>query len=281
MSNYLNARVCIYSRVSTSRQAQNDLSIPDQIQQAKAWCEQNGAQLVDTMIEPGASATDDKRPIFQEMVTAATASERPYDIILVHSLSRLFRNAMNFLQYRAMFKRHNIRIVSITQDFGDDAPGHLSLGMLALFDEYHSMETAKHTQRAMLENARLGFWNGQTPPLGYETYEAERRGSKSKKRLEIKDDEAFTVRKIFDLYLRGPAGQPPMGITRLSSWLNKNGYKYRGRKFHVSNVQQVLRNTAYIGVAFYNKRDFKDTKSTARGGMDPHSRSADYRYRTV
>ena len=261
MSNYLNARVCIYSRVSTSHQAQNDLSIPDQIQQAKAWCEQNGAQLVDTMIEAGASATDDNRPIFQEMVTVATASERPYDIILVHSLSRLFRNAMNFLQYRAMLKRHNIRIVSITQDFGDDAPGHLSLGMLALFDEYHSMETAKHTQRAMLENARLGFWNGQTPPLGYETYEAERRGSKSKKRLEIKDDEAFTVRKIFDLYLRGPAGQPPMGITRLSSWLNKNGYKYRGRKLHVSNVQQVLRNTAYIGVAFYNKRDSKTRKA--------------------
>ncbi len=93
--------------------------------------------------------------------------------------------------------------------------------------------------------------------MGYETYEAERRGSKSKKRLKINDDEAFTVRKVFDLYLRGPVGQPSLGITRFSSWLNENGYNYRGGKFHISNVQQVLRNTAYIGVAFYNKRDSK------------------------
>lgn len=39
--------------------------------------------------------------------------------------------------------------------------------------------------------------------------------------------------------------------------MNRHGYKYRGRKFHVSNVQAVLRNTAYVGVAVYNKTDSK------------------------
>src|SRR3546814_15834655 len=50
---------------------------------------------------------------------------------------------------------------------------------------------------------------------------------------------------------------PPLGITRISDWLNPRGYKYRGRKFHVSNIHAVLRNTAYVGVALYNKRDSK------------------------
>ena len=109
----------------------------------------------------------------------------------------------------------------------------------------------------MLQNARLGFWNGQTPPLGYRSFEAERRGNKSKRKLEINDDEAFVVRKIFELYLTGPAGSGPLGITRLASWMNENGFRYRGKDFHISNVGALLRNTAYIGVAYYNKRDSK------------------------
>lgn len=195
------SRVCIYARVSTMRQAASDLSIPDQIARGEQWCLLNGAELVDTVVEPGASATDDDRPQFQQMIARATSDERPYDIILVHSLSRLFRQAMHFLQYRTALKRAGVRIVSITQNAGDDPAGELSMSMLALFDEYTSMETAKHTQRAMLQNAKLGFWNGQSPPLGYETYEAEKRGGKSKRKLKVDEDEAFVFRKILDLYL--------------------------------------------------------------------------------
>lgn len=257
MADYSGARVCIYSRVSTSRQAKSDLSIPDQIQRGEQWCQQNGAHLIETVVEPGGSATDDVRPRFQEMIGKATSDEHPYNVILVHSLSRLFRNALHFMQYRALLKRAKVRIVSITQSFGDDPAAELAIGMLALFDEYQSLENAKHTQRTMLENARLGFWNGQTPPLGYHTYEAERRGGKSKRKLKIDEEEATVVRKIFQLYLTGPGGSLPLGITRLSAWLNQHGYRYRGRKFHISNVQAVLRNTAYVGVAFYNKRDSK------------------------
>ena len=257
MPSYAGARVCIYGRVSTARQAKNDISIPDQIDRGRQWCEQNGAIVVDTVVEPGASATDDDRPHFQAMIARATGEDHPYDVILIHSLSRLFRNALHFMQYRHMLKRSKVAIVSITQGFGDDPAAELAIGMLALFDEYHSVENAKHTQRAMLANARLGFWNGQTPPLGFRTYEAERREGKSKRKLEIDDDEAFVVRKVFDLYLNGPPGGLPLGITRLAAWLNDHGYKYRGAKFHVSNVQALLRNTAYVGVALYNKRDSK------------------------
>lgn len=250
-------RVCVYARVSTTRQAKNDISIPDQVARAEQWCAQNNAVVTDTIIEGGASATDDVRPHFQQMIARAMSDEHPYDIILVHSLSRMFRNALHFMQYRHSLKRVKVRIVSITQGFGDDPAAELAMGMLALFDEYHSLENAKHTQRAMLKNAQLGFWNGQTPPFGYRTYEAERREGKSKRKLEIDADEAFVARLIFELYLTGPAGSQALGITKLARWLNENGYKLRGKKFHVSNVQLILRNTAYIGVAFYNKRDSK------------------------
>jgi site-specific DNA recombinase len=51
-------RVALYARVSTTRQAEADLSIPDQIRQAETWCEQHGMTLVRQYIEPGASGTD-------------------------------------------------------------------------------------------------------------------------------------------------------------------------------------------------------------------------------
>lgn len=63
-------QVCLYARVSTSRQADNDLSIPDQLQQMRDWCRAHGHLVVTEYVEPGASATDDKRPVFQRMIAA-------------------------------------------------------------------------------------------------------------------------------------------------------------------------------------------------------------------
>lgn len=84
--------VCAYLRVSTSRQAEADLSIPDQSRHLKDYCKSKGWRLVREFVEPGASAMDDQRPEFQNMVEMATGEDRPFDVILVHSFSRFFRN---------------------------------------------------------------------------------------------------------------------------------------------------------------------------------------------
>lgn len=49
--------VALYARVSTTRQADNDLSIPDQLRQLNEWCKANGHPVVHEYLEPGASAT--------------------------------------------------------------------------------------------------------------------------------------------------------------------------------------------------------------------------------
>ena len=54
--------------------------------------------------------------------------------------------------------------------------------IIGIFDEYTSRENGKNVTRAMRESAKQGFWNGATPPLGYRIIEAERRGTKIKKR---------------------------------------------------------------------------------------------------
>src|SRR3546814_15246919 len=44
-----------------------------------------------------------------------------------------------------------------------------------------------------------------------------------------------------------------MGVKKIASWLNGRGYSYRGKPFHVSNVDDVLRRTTYMGTHYFNQ----------------------------
>jgi len=68
----LPARAALYLRVSTGRQAEHDLSIPDQRRQLQAYCQAKCIEVVAEFVEPGALATDDRRPEFQRMMDAAS-----------------------------------------------------------------------------------------------------------------------------------------------------------------------------------------------------------------
>ena len=214
-------RAALYLRVSTGRQAESDLSIPDQRRQAKAYCASRGWEIVADYVEPGASATDDRRPEFQRMIDAATTKPPAFDVILVHSFSRFFRDQFQLEFYVRRLAKAGVRLVSITQELGDDPMSNMIRQIMALFDEYQSKENAKHTLRAMKENARQGFWNGALPPIGYRIVEAsEQRGHRTKKTLEIDPVQAETVRLIFRLAREGSGSSGPMGVKSIATHLN-------------------------------------------------------------
>jgi site-specific DNA recombinase len=197
-------RAALYLRVSTGRQADSDLSIPDQRRQAEGHCKSRGWEIVADYVEPGVSATDDKRPEFQRMIDAATTKPPAFEVIVV---SRFFRDQFQLEFYVRQLAKNGVRLVSITQELGDDPMSNMIRQIMALFDEYQSKENAKHTLRAMKENARQGFWNGSLPPIGYRIVEAaEQHGHRTKKTLGIDPIQAETVRLIFALsrYLISP-----------------------------------------------------------------------------
>lgn len=78
-------RAALYLRVSTTRQAEHDVSIPDQRKQGEAYCASRGYRLIETFVEAGASATNDRRPEFQRMIEAGTSKPAPFDVVVVHS----------------------------------------------------------------------------------------------------------------------------------------------------------------------------------------------------
>ncbi|HKM55556.1 MAG TPA: recombinase family protein, partial [Isosphaeraceae bacterium] len=248
-------RAALYLRVSTTRQAEHDVSIPDQRKQGEAYCNSHGYQLVETYVEPGASATNDRRPEFQKMMEAGTAKPAAFDVVLVHSFSRFFRDHFELEFYVRKLAKNGVRLVSITQAMGDDPMHVMMRQIMALFDEYQSKENGKHTLRAMLENARQGYWNGSLPPIGYRVVAAEQRGAKLKKKLEIDPLHADTVRLIYCLALEGDGAKGPMGVKAIASHLNQRRIFTRaGGRWGVGQIHRILTRTTYTGRHEFNKR---------------------------
>ncbi|MDP1646070.1 MAG: recombinase family protein [Thiobacillus sp.] len=250
--------VALYARVSTTRQAENDLSIPDQLRQLNEWAKANGHLVVQEYVEPGASATDDKRPVFQRMIADAMMKPPAFEAIIIHSLSRFFRDGIEFGVYERKLAKNKVKVISITQPTSDDAGGEMMRRIINLFDEHQSKEISKHVSRCMKENARQGYFNGACPPFGYQAIVTDVAGSRGrhKKKLAINEAEAGIVRRTYDLYLNGLEGQQ-LGCKQIAQHLTEKGLLMRGKPWRMQKVQHLLSDTLYMGEYFTNIRDSK------------------------
>jgi len=190
------------------------------------------------------------------MIDRACDGENAFDVIVVHSFSRFFRDAFGLEFYVRKLAKHGVRLVSITQELGDDPAQVMMRQVIALFDEYQSKENAKHVLRAMKENARQGYWSGARPPFGFKAVEVERRGSRIKKKLAIDPVEAETVRLMFRLFLEGDGGSGPMGVKAIAVWLNERGYRARGgATWGLGPIHAMLSHPVYAGRMPFNRME--------------------------
>ena len=258
-------RCAIYARVSTARQAEQKISIPDQLKRMKKYASARELEIVAEYVENGVSGRDDRRPQFQAMIDAACRTPKSFDVILIHSFSRFFRDEVSFEVYRRRLEKNGVTVVSITQEMSEGPGGELTRRIIALTDEMRSKEDAKHVLRGMQENARQGFWNGSTPPFGYKAIPAEKRGDKIKKKLTIDPKAAETVKLIFKLFLEGDGKTGSLGVKQIAKWLNAHGYKTpTGKAFYTSRVHAILTNESYAGTAWFNRKDTKTGKVRPR-----------------
>ena len=250
-------RVALYLRVSTGRQAEGDVSIPSQRDVTQRFCEAQGWELTCEFVEPGASATDDRRPVFRRMLEEASRPDRRFDVICVHAFSRFYRNGAEMELTIRKLRKQGVEVISMSQPTGDDPSQLLMRQIIGIFDEYTSRENGKNVSRSMRESAKQGFWNGATAPLGYCIVEAEKRGSKIKKKLAVDPVEAELVRLIFTLYAYGIDGAPPLGVKDTTKWLNAKGYRTRkGAAFGVGPIHNILTNRTYaLGISRYGVRN--------------------------
>lgn len=256
----MGTRAAIYLRVSTVRQAEKDLSIPDQRRCVEDYCKRLGWVVVADYVESGRSARDDKRPEFQRMIDDALHPDNPFDVILVHSFSRFFRDEVYQELYIRKLAERNVLVQSSTEEVGDGFAGEAARRILGIVAELENRQRAARVTQTMQENARQGFWNGGHAHYGYRVTVAETRGDTVKKRLEIDPVEAETVRLMFSLSLHG-AGNGPMGIKAIVDHLNAKGLRYRrNRLFRTNEVHRILTSSTVMGLHYYNRKTARTGK---------------------
>jgi len=251
-------QIAIYARVSTERQAEEGVSLSGQVQQIENWAKSQEHIIVETYIEKGASATDDRRQVFQRMIQDATSPEHPFDAVVVFSLSRFFRDSIELGVYERKLTRHKVKLISITQPTSDDDAGAMVRQIIASFDEYSSKENGKNVRFNMIRNARLGFYNGSHAPYGYLAVRTDIKGrSGYKRKLEVNAEEAKIVRNIFYLAIKGTSGEP-FGAIKIAEHLNNVGLRFNGKRWMKQKIWDILSSTIYYGTYIYNRYDSRN-----------------------
>lgn len=113
----------------------------------------------------------------------------------------------------------------------------------------------RRLQSGRVRSAQEGNYNSTYPPFGYDF---DRVGKI--KTLKPNDD-APIVQLIFELYTKGNEG-----MNKLAKEMNERGILFNGKPFKSWNINQILKNYAYIGLVAWNK------KSTKVNPEQPHKR---------
>ncbi len=200
------------------------------------------------------------------MIEAGTSKPAPFDVVVVHSFGRFFRDHFELEFYVRKLAKNGVKLVSITQEMGDDPMHVMMRQIMAPFDEYQSKE-----------NARQGFWSGSLPPIGYRVVAAEQRGAKRK--LEIDPLHADAVRLTYRLALEGDGTTGQMGLKNIVSYLNSRRFFTRdGGRWGVGQVRPILTRRTYMGEHEFNKA-VQDQRAEAGQRDRGRSGSADHRAR--
>ncbi len=235
-------RVAIYARCSAQKQADKDLSIPAQLDAARAYARAQGMEVVREFVDEAESARTADRPDFQQMIAEARKKPRPFDLILVWKFSRFARSREDSVIYKRLLEKHGVRLTSLNEPVDDGPAGRMLEGILEVLDEFYSRNLATDTVRGMRKNASLGFHNGGVTPTGYRV---ERQGSdRAPKSVLVPDPEyAPVVQRIARDYLGGE------GARNIASKLNAEGLRTaRGRLWSTQAILSILRNETYAGV---------------------------------
>ena len=264
-------RVVLYIRVSTDKQAENRLSLEEQELQMRDHCERQGWTVVGLYCDAGESGSTLQRPEFQKMLARCLDGTRSIDAVLVHSISRAFRNLLDQERTVLDLKSHGISTRSMTENIVARDGGKLMRLALGFANELKSHDAHVGTMRGMSATARLGFSNGGTAPFGYRSVAAETIGRTTKRKLEIDPVEADIVRLVFRLALEGDGSSGPMGVRNIVQHLNAAGYRTRkGGEFYHSTIHEMLLREAYTGDRSWNVFD-------KHGNQNPDREIVDYK----
>lgn len=247
----------LYTRYSSHNQ-DDGYSIEAQIMAAKKWAESNGIKIEKIYTDQAKTGRNTNRDGYQQMMQAVRNGE--IKIIIVHSLDRLHRRAVNQLRDIDEFEKLGVRLVAIKDGIDTiESYSKLLMTVRAAVAEEFSDNLSKETRKGQLVCASQCRHLGGKPPYGYKV--------NSDGFYEIDETRAPAVRQIYKMYLEN------MGYSYIISWLKEHGYKTQnGNDFKKNSLNSILKNERYKGTYTWDKSCPKD----AEGHRNSHRTKLSY-----
>ncbi len=158
----MTARAIGYIRVSTTRQAEEGVSMDAQTARISAWCDANGYGLAETFTDAGISGKRaDNRPGLRQALDAACERKAA---LVVYSLSRLARSTRDAIEIAERLDKAGADLVSLTEKLDStSAAGKMLFRMLAVLAEFERDLVSERTTAALAHKRRNGERTGGIP----------------------------------------------------------------------------------------------------------------------
>ncbi|WP_353429122.1 recombinase family protein [Paracoccus denitrificans] len=241
-------RCAIYTRKSSEEGLEQEFNSLDAQREA---CEsyiasqrsEGWACLRERYDDGGFSGGNLERPGLQQLL--ADVEDGLIDVIVVYKIDRLSRSLMDFSKLVALFDRHAVTFVSVTQSFNTTTSmGRLTLNILLSFAQFEREVTAERIRDKVAASKKKGMWMGGYVPLGYDVVD---------RKLVVNEDEAARVHGIFERFVElGSATVLARelrwdGVRNKQGTLIDKGYLYRLLSNRIYRGEVVHKGTAYPG----------------------------------
>lgn len=266
-------RCAVYARFSSEKQS--PLSIEDQVRKCREYADQRDWSILDSHIysdEAISGATDDRLGL-RRMLVSATSKEKPFDVVLVDDTSRISRTLKDSFTIHDELRFADIRLVFVSQGIDTDSEqAEVLLATHGIVDSLYLKELGKKVHRGVEGKALSGLHTGgrcfgyRNVPIEDSTrVDQHGRALITGVRLEVREDQAAIVRRIFQMYADGNS------LQRVAKQLNAEGVvspqPQRGRisrSWCPSSIRTILRNERFRGRVIWGKTIKVRSKSGKR-----------------
>ena len=254
-------RVAAYCRVSTKHEEQRR-SLETQIAYYSYYIRNNpNWELVDVYFDTASGVHIHDRPGYQQFMR--DCAKKKVDLILVKSLSRFGRDALETIRQIRRLKKMNVGVYIEIGGINTLNVSDSVIDQLAALDQAESQFRSENIKFGIRHRMRSGKTVlNHTQFLGYT------KGPDGI--LQIVPEEAEIVRKIFDLYIQGS------GVRKIKRYLEEHGIKTVTGKaeWSTSTIDRMLSNEKYIGEVLMQKTYTSDfltgKREKNRGQLDSY-----------
>jgi site-specific DNA recombinase len=252
--------------VSTERQQERG-TVTSQLEALRAAADSEGHEIVEEFVDDGYSGARLDRPALDRLRDAAQAGV--LDGVLCLCVDRLARAYAYQVLILEELERFDVTVQFLQGPvLGDDPQATLLVQMQGVIAEFENAKIAERYRRGKLHCARAGeipFWKMS---YGHRRVVPD---DGARARIEIFEPEAQIVREIFRAYV-----EDERSIRQIAFDLRDRSIPSPTGKpmWGTSTIGRLLRNEAYIGTVYYNRREMIEGNAR-RGARNRKTRHRD------